>query len=166
MAASIYQVPPGVTAPGNVLVEMLSSFMGAVVEGQASSLGPSFTALRLVLAWRPRTAEERASKKPLNETDKFIIRFLRWYENNGDMPYAQIADLTGFPKVTISRVLHELNDRQLAGHVELAVVSRGEEGQWLVNVQYPQGTHLCIGIDRLSPFTVIITAHLITGLIP
>ncbi|KAK3807246.1 MAG: hypothetical protein J3Q66DRAFT_406504 [Benniella sp.] len=115
-APSSYQVPSGVMAPGNIQVERLSISMGAVVEGQASSSGPSFTAPP-VLAWTSRTAEERASKKPLNELDKSIIRHL-----HGDgMSYAQIAALTGFPKVTISRVLNEPNDR-FPGHVELVVL--------------------------------------------
>jgi hypothetical protein len=97
---------------------------GYQVEAQASTTSTAIAELQPlatsnglavgsgVYPWIKRTQAENESRRPLNDVDKLVIKCLRGDESN-PLPFGRIVELTGFPKVTIHRVLKKLQGQKL-----------------------------------------------------
>ncbi|KAK3807234.1 MAG: hypothetical protein J3Q66DRAFT_406493 [Benniella sp.] len=94
-------------------VEAQASTMStAIVEIQHLATSSGLTVGPGTYPWVKRAQAESESRRPLNDVDKLVIKCLRGDESN-PLPFGRIVELSGFPKVTIHRVLKKLQGQKL-----------------------------------------------------
>ncbi|KAF9348700.1 hypothetical protein BGX34_002288 [Mortierella sp. NVP85] len=85
----------------------------AIVETQPLATSTGLTVGPGSYPWVKRTQAENEARKQLTDVDRLVIKCLRGDEENNPLSYGSIVELTGFPKVTISRVLTKLKGQKL-----------------------------------------------------